>query len=413
MIDRIIRALIEGRLLKSTIGKLLQKIFLKIDFCVGDLFIYLVMRKEPLNNRKIMFKTFQGEYVCNEKYICEEIMKRAESYDIVWVHNSEQNGGVSSYEFPSNVTVVEDNSLDFYRELARAKVIIINSYLTLYRKVKLKKDQILLETWHGSLGIKKPIRNSMESKEWLSAMQRTARLTTYVISNSKFENMVYKDTFWKEYKIVQWGHARNDILFRNAQHQSIREKVYKAYKIPLSKKLVLYAPTYRIPCSFEKYNISIEDTLNAMQEKWGGDWILAVKYHPSIRGLVEKENRLLGNRVVDVSDYIDMQEVLIASDAGISDYSSWMFDYLFLHRPCFIYAPDLEEYQKNRGLYYSIEQTPFSYSGDMQMLIRNIKKFDENKYRDDIQNFLKRVGCMEQGSACDTIIGFIAEQMTQ
>lgn len=402
--ERIVRALIEGRIIKSTIGKAIRYPIHFIDGLIGDIFINLYMASIPVNDRKILFKSFQGEYTCNPKYICEHVMKRYKDYEIVWVHNSEQNGEKSDATFPAGVRVVENETLSFYRELASSKYIIINSYLARFRKVKvhLKKNQVLVETWHGSLGIKRLIRVN-EDKFWLSAMRHTAKMTKYAISNSKFETMVYKDTFWKDSQIVELGHPRNDILFRVEEHALIKRKVYEKYGIPLDKKLILYAPTYRIPCNIENYDIDIPSVIKELEKKWGGDWVFGVRFHPTIRQYSDNILHNCANNIVDLTYYVDMQEILIAADAAMSDYSSWMFDYILLGRPCFIFARDIERYKKTRGLYYPLEETPFDIAKSNAELCSNIESFSQEKYNQKIQDFLQGKGCVERGNASDLI----------
>ena len=60
--------------------------------------------------------------------------------------------------------------------------------------------------------------------------------------------------------------------------------------------------------------------------------------------------------VLDVSSYPHLNDLLIISDALISDYSSIFFDYSILHRPMLCYAYDYDEYLKNRGTYFDIKE---------------------------------------------------------
>ena len=49
-------------------------------------------------------------------------------------------------------------------------------------------------------------------------------------------------------------------------------------------------------------------------------------------------------RFLDATGYAAMQELLVAADAGITDYSSWIYDYLLGGRPGFLFAPDKAAY---------------------------------------------------------------------
>ena len=81
----------------------------------------------------------------------------------------------------------------------------------------------------------------------------------------------------------------------------------------------------------------------------------------------------------DVTDYPDMQELLAAADMLITDYSSCIWDYSFLYRPCFLYTPDLREYLAKTGFYVDIHEWPFPICENMEDLEKQIRSFDERK----------------------------------
>lgn len=85
-----------------------------------------------------------------------------------------------------------------------------------------------------------------------------------------------------------------------------------------------------------------------------------------------------------------MQELLIAADVGITDYSSWAYDYMLTRRPLFLYTPDLRDYDQERGFYYSIDTTPFPRSENNSELLESIKSFDAGQYEHDVEDFLKK-----------------------
>ena len=91
----------------------------------------------------------------------------------------------------------------------------------------------------------------------------------------------------------------------------------------------------------------------------------------------------------------------------ISDYSSAIFDFLFTKRPGFIYATDIDEYSNERGLYYSIYDTPFSVAKNNDELCSAIDSFNEEEYIIKVDSFLKEKGCIEDGNASANIIDFI------
>ena len=103
--------------------------------------------------------------------------------------------------------------------------------------------------------------------------------------------------------------------------------------------------------------------------------------------------------VLDATGYVDMQELLVAADVGITDYSSWIYDYLLGGRPGFLYAPDKSAYGQMHGFYYPLESTPFPVAETNEALCAAIESFDAERFGHDTAAFLAEKGCMEDGMA--------------
>ena len=115
-------------------------------------------------------------------------------------------------------------------------------------------------------------------------------------------------------------------------------------------------------------------------------------------------------KVVNVTDYPDMQELLCGVDLGITDYSSWMCDFVLTNKPGFLYTSDIEKYVDERGFYYPLESSPFPVAKTNEELYKKILNFDEKKYKKDVKDFLKDKGCCEQGNASKTVVEFILKK---
>ena len=106
----------------------------------------------PVSDDKIVFSNFDGRgYGCNPKYITEELLKRNANLEIVWLSNANRDF------FPSKVKVVKWGSVRALYEWSTASVIVNNVRMGRYFDhgfIK-KSSQIYIQTWHGSMGIKK------------------------------------------------------------------------------------------------------------------------------------------------------------------------------------------------------------------------------------------------------------------
>ena len=115
----------------------------------------------------------------------------------------------------------------------------------------------------------------------------------------------------------------------------------------------------------------------------------------------------------DVTEYPDIQELLAAADAVVTDYSSAVFDFLLTGRPAFLYAPDYKAYETMRGLYYPLEETPFPVALTNAQMAKHIASFDELVYKEKVRDFLEEKGSVEDGRAAFRVAGLIADRIPE
>ena len=121
-----------------------------------------------------------------------------------------------------------------------------------------------------------------------------------------------------------------------------------AYNIVLSgKKIILYAPTFR---DDEVNNPKLHIDILKLLSKLDDDSIIFLRLHPFVSMAFSHKN--ISDRVVNVSDYSDLYELMAVSDGLITDYSSLIFDYCVLDRPMYFFADDIVDFGLNgRGFY--------------------------------------------------------------
>lgn len=113
--------------------------------------------------------------------------------------------------------------------------------------------------------------------------------------------------------------------------------------------------------------------------------------------------------VYDVTNYEDIQDLIVISDVGITDYSSWICDFMLTKKPAFLFTTDLKNYYSERGFYYPLETTPFPIAENNAELVDNILNFEMNGYRKSVDQFLKEEGCMDDGLASERIVEKLKE----
>ena len=394
----------------SIIGSFFVKIAQVIDHALGQIVRNRISRKSKIDPKKVFFQTFQGDYTCNPKYITEELLKRGVDARIVWA--GRKKSICTPGAFPYGVKTVDMYSYEMMHEMATAKIIITNSVEYQKRKMPIKKDQIVFQTWHGSLGIKRFDKGHNNGKAWVKAAEYNGKIANYCISNSTFENDVYRETYWQNSEILEYGHPRNDILMKKSDEMNKTiQFIKKGLGVPKNAKVVLYGPTFRDAHNFDCYNIKPDVLFEALEERFGGEWVLLTRYHPTVRKLSTGFEG--SSNIINVSDYPDIQELMLISDIAITDYSSWIYDFMLTGKPGFIFATDIKKYDNERGFYFRLDSTPFPVATTPGGLARNVKAFDEEKYAKDLDAFLKGKGCFEDGHASERTVDKIVEILEQ
>lgn len=398
---------------KAFFKKAKKKSFSPINKIIKKLFLFYIkhfysksMKKNPIEKGTIMFFPFQGDYTCNPKYISEEIFQKKFPWRQVWVTLKKPKKLTGT--FPSDVKVVQFNTKEYYNELSRAQIWIDNAFNFPKGFVDKKKEQTYIQTMHGSLGLKKIGPDVVDDEQRNARGFLSASLTDICISNSSFETMVYRTSFWDKNRILELGHARNDIFFiDNSKTNKIKNKVLDYFGLAPDIHLALYAPTFRKDKESSEFeDIDFTKLKDALEKRFGNEWVILNRAHHSN---IKKSKVSSLPYVLNANDYPDIQELMIAIDIGITDYSSWICDYVLTYKPGFLYTPDLNLYHDNRGFYYPLQETPFPICCNNDELVDKIFSFDENKYKIATDNFLAARGCVDDGHSSERIVQMLME----
>jgi len=281
-----------------------------------------------------------------------------------------------------NTEIVRYASKEYYRKYAKAKYWITNHRVP--NHVKKRKDQIYIQTWHGTplkkLGydIKCEDGNAMNSiNELQNKNDIDVKRYTYMLSPSKFCSEKFISAFnlktlGKENIIIEQGYPRNDFLFKYSK-QSV-QKIKNDLNIDQNKKIILYAPTWRdnqhITGVGYVYDLGID--FKQLQSALKDEFIILFRTHYFVANHFNFDE--YEDFIIDVSNYEDINDLYIISDILITDYSSVFFDYANLKRPIIFYMYDLYEYQNHlRDFYISLNDLPGNILMNENDLIKEIK----------------------------------------
>lgn len=373
-----------------------------------SLISFYLFRLFPLRN-KVVGTTMRGrKYDDNPKYILERLHQLMPEARLVWLRDMKY-----SYELPSYVKPVPYygglwSTIRRVYELCTAKVWVNSHHFEWF--MRKRKGQLVVQTWHGGIAIKKlegdveKVRNHAGN---MKELQTTCRLSDVFISNSDQITGIYRRAFGYEGSILKCGYPRSDVFFHH--NSEARKKMEQAYGINPSERVVLYAPTFRDtfdwdnPACFDCYGIDAERMRTAFEQRFGGRWKVMVRWHPVWINQSREHGMTSPGFDIDATSYPDMQDLLCAVDALVTDYSSCIFDASLRKIPCFTFATDFEAYKSERGTYFEMEELPFPCAHNNDELMRNILEFDQSKYETRLMEFAGRTGIKETGHASDDI----------
>ena len=118
-----------------------------------------------------------------------------------------------------------------------------------------------------------------------------------------------------------------------------------------------------------------------------------------------------GNFDKDVSNYYDMQNLLLISDMLISDYSSSIWDFSFTYKPCLLYTPDLKEYEEARGFDEDIHTWGFPMCVSNDILCDTVKNYDAQIHKSNMEEHHKSLGSFEKGNATKKVCELIIKEI--
>lgn len=345
-----------------------------------------------IKNKIVATAVVGRRYADNPKFIYEEILRQGLDIELIWVRDPEWEVKV-----PKGIRSVS-SIIDTMYAYATAKVIIsTTNYPFAYRK---RKGQCVINTWHGGLGIKK-----MENTEIWG--KRLCTVTDVFISNSNFSSQVFRNAFRYKGPIWKCGYPRNDFLI--GEKAGVRNSIREKFGLAKDIRIMIYAPTFRdYPTKYNPYDIDFNSLLSSLKERDNKEWFILIKYHPNLQ-YSRNVKRPNCDHVKDVTSYHDMQELIAASDALISDYSSCIFDAALAGLECYIYANDFVKYQQERGTYFELHELPFPVATNNSELMSCVKMYNHFEYRKKWAAFSKEQGLVETGHASKDIVGKISD----
>jgi CDP-glycerol glycerophosphotransferase len=362
----------------------------------------------PAKKKLIIFESFLGkQYSDNPRAIYEYLKEYHPEYEMFWSVDKSHTRIFSE----SNIPYLNRFSWKWLFLFPRAQYWVTNSRLPLW--FKKPKHTIYVQTWHGT-PLKKLAADMREvhmpgttTVNYKRNFYNESRNWDFLISPNSYSTEIFKRAFLYDKPILETGYPRNDFLIHNNNPDKIIE-IKKAIRIPVNKKVILYAPTWRDDEFFDKgkYKFTLHLDLDLLKKSLGDDYVILLRMHYLIANTIDTQK--YKNFVIDFSNHQDIRDLYLVSDILITDYSSVFFDYLCLKRPVIFYTYDIDTYRdKLRGFYFDFEkEAPGPIVKTSIEIVDAIKQLElkTTKSSDSIIGFHEKFCSLEDGFSSERVV---------
>jgi CDP-glycerol glycerophosphotransferase len=372
---------------------------------------YRVQMRLPVDESLALYAAYWFRGVaCNPAAIACKATELAPHLRPVWVVG---RGRVAT--LPPGTDHVVAGSLAYYRAAARARYLINN--VNWPDRLRKRPGTTHVMTHHGTplkmMGLDQIDHPAGVRDADFPAQMRRADRWDFSVTSNAHTTIAWETAYPCRHETLETGYPRNDRLVTatDADGATVRESL----GIRSDERVVLYAPTYREWLPAERPVLDVERFAEAL----GPDTVLLVRAHyfqvpVTAAGTAPART----GRIVDVSTHPVVEDLYLAADVMLTDYSSAMFDYALLDRPVVIFAPDWAVYREFRGVYFDLLASPPGSVATMYPELVEI--FRSGGYADERATaaraaFRARFCYLDDGGAAERVVRrvFLNEDLTR
>lgn len=292
--------------------------------------------------------------------------------------------------------------------LATAQTVLIDNYFAFLSVMHFKKEVECIQLWHAAGAIKRfgfedPSNIGRPVAAYARFEQVYARFHKIVVGSEEMVDVFEKAFGSSNEQFLKTGIPRTDFFYDEQAMKKASAKVTSIYPQITDKKVVMYAPTFR---RNELDEPSIALDVDRLCEALGEDYIIFVRLHPAVSS---EQRSFTHARVIDVSNYPVVNDLLVVTDVLISDYSSLPYEFALLEKPQLFFAYDVDTYARESGFwddYEAVVPGPIVYSTDEVINHIQHEKFNMA----DIRAFSTKWNTYSNGEASKNIIKYLTQK---
>ncbi len=259
--------------------------------------------------------------------------------------------------------------------LAEAKVVVLEDFYPQLHALDIREDTKIIQMWHACGAFKLFGLSELGLLEHLKQSTKNHRNYDIALASSQGIVPFYSEAFGiPESHVKSIGIPRTDIFFDSSYRDGIQKKLSEKYPVCQNKKIVLFAPTFRGSGNKTAYFPEDKFVINEIMADLPEEVVLIVKHHPFVNQKLSVAEEFR-DRVLDLSKSENINDLLFITDVLITDYSSVIFEAALIELPMLFYAFDLEQYLKERNLYFDYASfVPGEVVTEKKGLVKAIKK---------------------------------------
>lgn len=374
-----------------------NKVAYSIYYAVMSFSINVLKLFVKTDDKLILFNSYAGRKFDDSPKAIYEVMKkdkRFSGYKLVWAFHQPDK-----YD---TTTKIKTDGFKYFTTALKARVWVTNS--SVERGLNFTgKNTFYFNTWHGTP--MKKMGSDIDSSN-TSFGSKGENHFDIMMSQGRFETEIFSRAFKiPEERFLESGLPRNDILANYTE--DYRKNIRAKLRISDDKMVILYAPTFREYEKDENNGVVMAPPLSL--DKWKDNLsnsVLLMRAHYEVSKVMNiQENESVRN----MTSYPDINDLYIAADVLISDYSSVFFDYSITGKPMLHFTYDYDKYSSKRGMYFDIREYIDGATTEDE-LIEMIKSLDYEKASERTVAFRNRF-INFYGHAADAAVDCIAKEL--
>src|SRR5699024_6115752 len=305
--------------------------------------LYIFFCLFPINKRKVSFASdSRSELNGNFYFVYEELYRRQLNLDIKFLFNGRIN---------NKRTFLDLMKMAF--EFATSKIILLDDFYPIIYSLKIRRNAELMQIWHAAGAFKTFGYSRTGRAGGPSPRSKNHKNYTKAVVSSESVRKHYAEGFGITIdKVYATGTPRSDIFFDEYYKSYVRNTLYGKYPFLKNKKVILFAPTFRGNGQASAYYPFEVLNLKKLYEELHEDYVFLFKIHPFVQNKFTIPY-MYADFFYDLSDYREINDLLLITDILITDYSSVCFEFALLNKPMLFFAFDVEEYIEKRDFYYN------------------------------------------------------------